>query len=759
MSKQADWTEAILGESALPADEFTWTDGSNYGLDGFHFDQTMNEGVLNHGSLPGATPGPSREGDDQSYSTIKGMPDLPEELFPEVDQDVSFTDTDPLQVVEDGFYLGDMLGDTEVPMEEATRKVASLADLRWLDPTQPQDPRRLPKELDVSEDGGLYSVPELEEAWGVNRRTDGLHRVPAQDLEAVRYTEQIKSPPPATPGIRASSEVFRDAVQRASRRSHYGHPLQKIAQDLVDTLGQDPRLPSVMERLASEHGLVGTVFIRAASFPGLKNGKWASDLKRIARRARYVLGEDIHAQKVGKVRVSSVPWEHALEHYRPILSADGYEIDSMLSPKDALRKAFLAGPKKVGAAVGHNLPKNAAAADRVSAQDAFRAMAAQGPRELEIVASLEKRALQEKRARLRGEIQKWEKAGHLSAKEAFRLASSPADISDIRRALASLVHATPSRDYDGSGVGTSEHRVSVFESLGQKEAALEAGERLKLSRYLAKHVNAGLLTSQEATRIMMIPKPVHELHRIAAMAVQVAGTHRRVVFDVEDVREYEGPVRKAAQQQARPSDTFSAEQRKIMAAAEAGGVPATEIRSFMRWARQQMSEGVMGQDFNQLLAARWSTPILQASAKLLRELRAAHEGLSGNIYVDASAYATTGGLKGCEAGALKHRANQVRTVLAMPQCGSCVHARQGTCGIYNKPIIQTVSDVVPDPRGFQARALRMADAPDAEVTASLFSPAEFGLQSLMDQEISLEEDLGAGGLGEILFGDGLTLED
>lgn len=51
--------------SMLPSDDFTWTDGSNYGLDGFYHTQTIGEGIK------------------ASFGTVQGMSGIPQDLFAE----------------------------------------------------------------------------------------------------------------------------------------------------------------------------------------------------------------------------------------------------------------------------------------------------------------------------------------------------------------------------------------------------------------------------------------------------------------------------------------------------------------------------------------------------------------------------------------------------------------------------------------------------------------------------------------------------
>ena len=740
--KEIKW-EDLLGESALPADEFTWTDGSNFGLDGYHHDQTMGEGVATRPVQPGATPGGIRP--SLYNASTQSVGELPEDMFTGGGPDVSFVDSDPLHIVADGVNLTDMLNESEHHVTDDQRKeAAGVTDLSWLDPTQEQDPDRLPVEVEADED---YGIPELVEAWGVNRQTDGLRLTPKnKDREAEKYYESIKSPVPSLPGARAANEVFVPAIQRAIRRSHYGHPLKVIAQELVDVLGDsDPRLATVMERIAADHGLAGTVFINANAFPGLKNGKWVKELKKIARSAAYVVtDDDTVAVKLGKQKVKAVNWNAALAHYKSVLAPAGYKFGSG-EAKEIIRQAFLAGPEKEKVATGHK-PVELRPSDSITAADAFSRLSAAGRSEIQVIESLEKRAVARKRAALRAELQKWADAGKITSEDAMRMASSQAHPTDVRRCLAAMVQAMGNHTYAGVGTRIPKDvhvlRAAAVKSLEEREAALSESEKNKFALELAKQVKAGLLTKDEAKNILSLDMPLNELRRIASMAVQTADQHRRVKLSSADQdRVYGGAIYTAAQNHA-----------------DKTGVPVNDYIALLKFAAKEMNEGLMGDTLTEMLNVRFTPQLLKAAEPLLNELRSKHEGLAGTIYVDASLYATPTGVTGCEKGALKHRANQVKTVLAMPRCGGCVHAREGRCSVYNKPLIASPDEVLTDVTATQKQMLHMANASDAEVTGSLFNPSEFNLGTQMD-ELELSVQTSTEKLGEVLFGGLLMGED
>jgi hypothetical protein len=238
----------------------------------------------------------------------------------EVMEDVSF---------EDGIDLSGMWEN------HGSDKAASLQDLSWLE--------------DSSENFENFSdpndiVPELEAAWLRNqKRATGL----LPNKGALR-TPQIKETP-------LSPRDIVNAVRHASRRSHFGDDLEAIGTELAAKLGkQAPVAEKAWRRIASEHGLVGRVFIRESSFPGLRRGEWVKELKKFATSAAFVLTEDSGvAAKLGKQAVTEIPWKKAYTFYAPRLTAAGFRVASG-DPKKALQKAFLTGPVAVKPKKAHS---------------------------------------------------------------------------------------------------------------------------------------------------------------------------------------------------------------------------------------------------------------------------------------------------------------------------------------------------------------------------------------------------------------------
>lgn len=634
--KMAHWTDGFVANSDLPADEFTWTDASNYGLDGWHYEQTMNEGVMNHGDQSGLS-GPI------TPAQMASAGDLPDDFLPGPTEDDIMDDT--FTMSDDTFDLGAMLSEDEgaLPLSKAAREAAMLADLAWLDPTQKQDPERLPKDL-LPDRPPLNSIPELEEAWGVERRTDGLSLIPNRDKATIDYEKSLENPLPATPGNEGVPMHL--ALTRAVRRSTYGHSLRDIKAELVLNIGED-RAAAIMQRVAADHGLNGAVFIRASVFPGLKRGKkWAKHLRRVARTARYVITDDSSvATKLGLKMVSQVPWKKALRYYKPRLTAVGYKLASG-DPKEVLRQAFLAGPAKAQVKAGYK-PRVIPLADTVTAAEAAAAFKA-APKQARVVLASDE--TKKARRKVNSQIRQAQKAGLISKKDMLRFSQSTANPHDISRSVALQIRAN------------------------QKPK---------------KAVYGG---------------------------VKMTAHHRQ--------------------------------------AAKASGIKIAEVRRLSTWLRRQMSEGVAGKDLTDLMRVRFASPLRTAASDIVSALRAEHEGLSGHLYVDAAAYASVKGTKGCEKAAPTHRASQVPTVMAMPRCKGCVFANaDNVCIKYGKELLHKLPK---GSRAHQREMVRLADTPDYEITASLFNPSEYDLAGSMEHIALDNEAPPSEELGDVIFG-GLLL--
>ena len=536
-SKKIAWTDHLVAESDLPSDDFTWTEGSNYGLDGFSFDQTLGEG-LNH-----QAPAGSRFFEPAQTSGMSELPDgfISKESNGEFDNDWGTID---LHDEQDGLNLDSMLSEDEgaLPMSAKTKQAASLVDLSWLDPTQEQDPARLPKELRPDQPP-LNSSLELEEAWGVNRRTDGLNLVPNRDKAILDYEQAIESGLPATPGVEKNAGDAAWHIKKAVRMSHYGETMDTIVNYLHANL-DEVTASRVQGVIAADHGVAGRVFVRASAFPGLKNGKWVQELRRIARTARYVITDNpLIATKLGMEMVSEVPWKRALAHYSPLLKAAGHRVASVGGDaKKTLQLAFLTGPK--AASFAHTAkPVDVRPADTVSVASAKKALAA-APKPVQVVVSKDDTAEGRKAALVY--VAKAVKAGFIAHADALKLGQSIASPASIREAASQLIRANQaatSTAYQGDGTRffakQAEARDEAWASLRQAELTAHALRKAHLQ--IAKMVEVGLLREKEA-RFALQQTTAAQILKVATTIIQAADFHRKSEVKPTKVQGFKGPV-------------------------------------------------------------------------------------------------------------------------------------------------------------------------------------------------------------------------
>ena len=357
---------------------------------------------------------------------------------------------------------------------------------------------------------------------------------------------------------------------------------------------------------------------------------------------------------------------------------------------------------------------------------------------LQATGRLERTATTDKCQTLKQAFLRAEKAPTQTVEQVFPTHKAPAERVSAREARQALAE-----------LGPIEREVLT------NDALTVAAKRKLVAVRLGHLVKASLLSKTEAQRLLASKAHPNSILKKA----------QRIITARHKTSEYTGDGRLPEMASGyEAAEALAAHSVEHKAAQEAQRMPSIEgenirqVTSMVRWARQQMSEGMAGRDFSELLAARWTETLLKAAKTQLVQLRRKHEGLSGHLYVDAGAYASVKGTAGCQKAALKHRANGIPTVLSMPRCGSCTSRSQqedGTmyCQKYNKPLVASVP--VEDVKSFQREQIRLANASDAEVTAALFtnSAVEFGLHngSLDDFDV----DAAPESLGDFSFG-GMT---
>lgn len=810
----------ILGEAHLPSDLLTPTLSTNFLLDSYP-DMEYGLGVLESDTPPGSTPSPE-------YKITAFKDDA------------------------EGLHLEDFM------------REAGIQDLSWLEVSE-QDPERLPKNPHVN------TIPELEEAWGMNRREEGIHFYSSVDLEQAQYEASLQS---ETPSKKAGSmENLYRVVRRAMRRSASGHGLQELLEEAATSLGDDaPRVRSAMQIVKDEHGLAGNVFVRASAYPGYEKGKWGDLFARHAKSARYivvspeVLAGSVHIQNgyctVTKKRaVTEVPWDEAFAHYAPKLRAAGYKVASG-DKRSSLKSAFLSLPEKL-ATPDHTLPTHTTPSERVSLEEARRRFAAMTPEERRVYTRDQVHA-QRKRQAAQVRIVKWVKANLISREEAAKIAGSNLTGEEMLRVATARVLATKgveafsgvSNDVRPPDVTLKQARealaqVQAPEAIDISHRPVEARRRKALA-HIAKWAAQGLLTEQQAQRLAASDAdPVQVLNTAAALVkhtkeareytgapndarvaaeqvttediweslrlaekrvkesqsevdatvqerrAQSTRAARKLAQIEEKVAQVKATITKGVRGQAlrdfiartipRDSDARRVATKMLAPILKESGAledtpsaPQTyqgrayrqvehrvssvtphmrEVSGMLRWVREAMNEGFAGKDLDDLIRTRFSASVIKNGSEQLEQVRRQHEGAAGHLYIDASVYASEVGTKGCDKGALKHRANAVGTVLAMDRCAGCALRKvkaDGTpvCTKYNKRLASE-SDLPDQIDHMKAANIKAANMTDQEATASLFSPSydpsEFNLHNANLDTVEVpEHDVEA--ISEILFG-------
>ena len=256
-------------------------------------------------------------------------------------------------------------------------------------------------------------------------------------------------------------------------------------------------------------------------------------------------------------------------------------------------------------------------------------------------------------------------------------------------------------------------------------------QRAKTARTVERLLRAGQITKKEAVDILKSGKHPERWVRMAHKKVQAKARKRK------SDRIYQGAVftdRHASMEEAPRTKQLS------------------QVKRLLRWARQQMSEGLMGDDFDAVLEARFAQGVRKDARAKLTKARSKHEGLAGTLYVIASAYASPQGTTGCEKGALKHRTNAIQFLLRMKRCATCVHKNsKGICRLYKKRLVKSAP--VDDPKAHQRQALAEANDDVYSVTSMFENPVEeLGVTASELDDIQLDDMPENEELGDIVFG-------
>lgn len=579
----------------------------------------------------------------------------------------------------------------------------------WLQATQ--DPARLPQ---LNND----NIQNLEALWG------GV-----------------------TTGHEVRAGALRELLQVAMRRSAQGEALSSI-QAKLETLARAswPKVKTAFNRVAAEHGLHGPLYLRASAFPGLHRGKHAGLLRKLAAKARYLVGGDPEAATALGLRfvahVRDIPWEKELQQAAPRLAAQGRSLGAGGSPPEILRQAFLSQ-----APVQH-VPSTF---PQARAQPSLLPTLPKPTPRID-------RELQKQWARAGAVADRMVKAGLVSP-ERMKVLRGSATPEAFRQALtAEALKPKRAANFQGTVLTaapvqapkeTPKVPVEVLVRAREQHKAAHRVEALveKLARQGAIPENQvgrlskmGSVQAVQAAVRALIPAKPHNysggwnqdpLRRQAVFAAQKSRDEASRAREQErkqamdQLRAKVGRLQKAATRgedlQSLIPRLFSdlekrAAQRAIdlivsraaapMAQAEANPYAGkvytahqTTVRasyedhtlaSAQRWVAQQMHLRGDNQFLEQELGRRFASVARDPS---LVQLRKKHAG-AGSVYIDAATFASPTGVAGCEQAAGTFRTASAKYVIAMDRCRGCSHRNaHGDCRKYRRPLVASVEDI------------------------------------------------------------------
>ena len=301
-------------KSYMPNGGYTLTQGSNYMMDGFHFDTEYGGGPQEKARLPEA----------------RGLADLPSGMVP---LDSSGVSTLPSGV------------ETEVDlnMEELTREASQeiqLVDHSWL-ATEPEPDLSGQIEMEEVykglEEGHMNNdthnkLKELQNSWG-QTSTTGLDIIPNENRTHDKYHNSYREDQSRLPG-----DAYRQMMEKGVRKLAYGNPMNVVLSEM-----DSENILDVKTKLSSEYGLHGRVYIKEEHFPGLFNGRWNEVINKRCATAMYIVpkNEDCSFERfLGMEVVNKVPYSKAAKSLLPKLESYGVRIASG-TPKERLKSAFI----------------------------------------------------------------------------------------------------------------------------------------------------------------------------------------------------------------------------------------------------------------------------------------------------------------------------------------------------------------------------------------------------------------------------------
>lgn len=772
----------------MPNGGYTLTQGSNYMMDGFHFDTEYGGGPQEKARLPEA----------------RGLADLPSGMIP--------LDSSGISSIPDGLEHQADLNMGEITRE--ARQGINLIDHSWL-ASQPSP--NLDGEIEMEQvykdlaEGHMNNpasnqLKALENSWG-QTSTTGLDIIPNENRKNAPYRNTYSDEQSHLPG-----DDYREEMERNVRKLAYGTPLNLVLSEVDES-----KVLDVKSKLASEYGLHGRVYIKEEHFPGIFNGRWDEVINKRCATSMYIIPKNKDCafdRFLGMQVVNQVPWKKAAKALLPKLESYGVRIASG-SSKSRLQTAFIdliEGRVNRQEKSATWFPIQLDQSSLVSLDHARREL--ENAREENIFVASSEEVEQTKIERKLDRISKQlVSQNFLDREQVDAVVDSDKTASQkIERLYQLASQPLKSQSYEGQGKNASYHSmrknlVNADAHIPQKRSReIEKRQKLAMQK-LSKLVKAGLISIEKIQEVAKGNTPEdkvasvlkfltkgkktasynqydvkgHQMIKRRDQSIDIVPDREKRANDslwsdvntkvnklvssgllskekyntlksIKDPNEF---VRKAFDLASKPAEAtqYQGEQTAhILGNKKSNAMTATE-KKVATWIRQKMSEGSAGEELNVLIATRFNQNVINEYESRIASLRSEHEGISGHAYVDATAYMTNG-TEGCDKGSLVHRANQIPTLLKTSKCGGCVFNVGGSCQKYCKTIIASVDEVIESPQSYQQEMIRLANASDSEQTASLFvnnyDANEFNLTA--SEEVSVDDAPSHEELGDVLFG-------
>lgn len=744
-----------MSKSNLPDGGYTLTHGSNYMMDGFQFDTEYGGGPLEKARLPEA----------------KGLSVLPSGMIPSGNPTSSG--------LPDGVEI-DTGMDLDELYKEGSQDI-SIVDHSWL-ASQPQEDLsgmlEMSELVDALEQGQVNSPDSealltLGQAWG-EERTDGLNILPNQS-RAVKPKAVKQGPASGLPQDLVKKArrklAYGESIDTAMGELDALNTDDKmrVYSDMQSEYGLSGR---VYVRESDFPGLFN------GRWDEVVNRRCATSLYIISEHP-----DNIHDRFLGREVVASefeIDWNKVARTLTPKLEASGVKIAGALGNREKVRKAFtdlMEGKVEAigGASSWYTMEQDPS--DLISLDRARRSLA-EAEEEVFHINTVDEVHLHKLAQRVERVSKDLVKEGFLDQEQAEAVVAS--ENLDPQGKLDRLyqISVRPKQAGEYKGVGTEVTLHTPKKGVSLNALSLEKRKSLAQAK-VARLVKAGLITVEEAQQVSKGARtPEQKLEAILNKAASKSAGYktskyagavlnqdsRMSVAELSEIQqsflvkqnertasEYQtkitGQINRLIEAglisedkvQTIISDYPDLESRLAALSKEIEYRPAQKAEEGVfhvlgqkkaservaseekvaTWLRQKMSEGMAGQELDQVMKARFSSEVLSAYKTKIGSIRKAHEGLSGHAYVDAETYMTEG-MEGCDKGALIHRANQIPTVLKTARCGGCVFSSQGRCQKYAKTLIASVDEVVENKGYYQKEMIRLANASDSERTASLF---------------------------------------